>query len=182
MRKGTAILFLIFLASAGGFAGTEDKEPESSPFFAYVGRDFIFTIEVVEPGTPLLNFVSITDREEKLQAKDIRLSMGNRQVNATLFFIEADRYQDPLAVSSIRMNPRSSFGFRLEANLQKATELFGVEITVGNAKFELAALTKFDFETLVRKVNRINLGSPDFRDDYRVLDIELLGKRSTSLP
>lgn len=178
LRIVPIILLMLPAAASLEFAGP-DPELEKSPYFAYVGREYIFTIEVVEPGKPLLNFVSVTDREENLAAKNVRLFLGNRQVSVKLFVVEADRYQQPLIVSSIGMHPRSSFGFRLQGSFDDATELYGVEIDLGSDIFKLAPLSKFDFETLVRKVDRLNLGSPDFRDDYRVLNLDLIGNRSS---
>jgi hypothetical protein len=173
-----AFLFFCQLPTSG-FQAEEAESSEKSAYFAYVDPDYIFTIEVVSPGTPLLNFVSMTDREGNLQAKNITLSFGNRQAAVKLFSIEADRYQQPLTVYSLRMHPRSSFGFRLEGSFGKAEELYGAEIKLGEEKFKLVPLSKFDFETLVLKVNRLNLRSPDFRDDFRVLDLKLMGQKSS---
>jgi hypothetical protein len=173
-------VFLISLLSAAGVSSAEEPGLEKSAYFAYVDREFIFTVEVVKPGAPLLNFVSLTDGEEKLTAKNIHLQIGNRQAVTSLFHVEADRYQQPLTVSSLRMHPRSSFGFRLEGNFGNIEELYGVDIDLGEEKFKLAPLSKFEFETLVLKINRLNLGSPDFRDDFRVLNLELIGLRSFS--
>jgi hypothetical protein len=182
MRFHASLLFAFLLCCqlpASGFQADEAEGLEKSAYFAYVDRDYIFTIEVVSPGTPLLNFVSMTDREDNLQAKNITLSFGNRQAAVKLFSIEADRYQQPLVVSSIRMHPRSSFGFGLEGSFGKAEELYGAEIKLREEIFKLVPLSKFDFETLVLKVNRLNLRSPDFRDDFRVLDLKLMGQRSS---
>jgi hypothetical protein len=77
------------------------------------------------------------------------------------------------------MHPRSSFGFGLEGSFGKAEELYGAEIKLREEIFKLVPLSKFDFETLVLKVNRLNLRSPDFRDDFRVLDLKLMGQRSS---
>jgi hypothetical protein len=172
-------VLLLLLPTASLEFAVADPEPEKSPYFAYVGREYIFTIEVVKPGTPLLNFVSVTDREENLAAKNVRLFLGNRQVPVKLFVVEADRYQQPLVISSVSVHPRSSFGFRLQGSFDDTTELYGVQIDLGGDIFKLAPLSKFAFETLVRKVDRLNLGSPDFRDDYRVLNLDLLGSRSS---
>jgi len=181
MRTGTIILLLTLLVPSGQVSDlTGNEELRKSPFYAYVGREFIFTIEVVEPGVPILNFVSMADKDEKLLAKNVRLALGNRRVAAKLFLIEADRYQEPMYVSSIQMHPRSSFGFRVSGSFGKSDELYGAEIRLGQYTFALVPLSKFEFETLVRKVNRVNLGSPDFRDDYRVLNLELLGSRSST--
>jgi hypothetical protein len=182
MRFRSSLLFAFLLCChlpAPGFSAEGVESLEKSAYFAYVDRDYIFTIEVVSPGTPLFNFVSMTDREDNLQAKNITLSFGNRQAAVKMFSIEADRYQQPMRVSSLRMHARSSFGFRLEGSFGKTEELYGAEIKLGEEKFKLVPLSKFDFETLVLKVNRLNLGSPDFRDDFRVLDLKLMGQRSS---
>ena len=173
------LLLVFFLLPAIVLYSDDDPVLEKSAYFAYVDLEYIFTIEVVKPGTPILNFVILTDRDEKLQAKNIRLLLGNRQAAATLFYIEIDRYQQPLITASIQMHPRSSFGVRLQGKFGKDKELYGAEIKVLNKTFSLAPLSRFDFETLVRKVNRMNLESPDFRDDFRVLNLEPIGYRST---
>ncbi len=181
MRPVINILLITLIISLPAHGSSETNAAiEKSAYFAFVGSEYIFTIEVVEPGVPLLNFVSMTDKEETLQAKNIRLSFGNRQTSAEFFFITSDRNPQPMTVFSLNMRPRSSFGFRLEGNFGNAREIYGVEISLGEDTFKLAPLSKFDFETLVVKVNRINLRSPDFRDDYRVLRLEYLGSRLPS--
>ncbi|MBN2243547.1 MAG: hypothetical protein JW793_12750 [Acidobacteria bacterium] len=173
-------MMLMPLSAAGGYpAQDQDPPPEKSAYFAYVDREFIFTIEVVKPGIPILNFVSLVDREENLRAKNILLAFSNRRVAPDIFHIEAARNRQPFKVTSLRMRPRSSFGFRLEGNFGKVEELHGVEIKLENEEFRLTALSKFDFETLALKVNRLNLGSPDFADDFRVLKLKSLGNRSS---
>jgi hypothetical protein len=41
-------------------------------------------------------------------------------------------------------------------------------------------LTSFDFENLALKINRLNLDSPDFTDDWRVLKLEIMGSRESA--
>ena len=77
MRFQPALLFvslLLQLIPANGMQEeAEEEQPlEKSAYFAYVDREFIFTVEVVKPGIPILNFVSMVDREEKLRPKNIR--------------------------------------------------------------------------------------------------------------
>ena len=50
-------------------------------------------------------------------------------------------------------------------------------VRCGPDDFFLAPLSSFDFENLALKVNRLNLGSPDLRDDWRVLKLEPIGTR-----
>lgn len=152
--------------------------PEKSPFFAFVDREFIFTVEIVKPGTPLLNFVSMSDEENRLYAKDIRLTLEDRKAPAALLAIDTGDFQQPMSLTSIAVRPRSSFGVRLEGSFGKATELAGATIRMGSSEFTLSPLSSFDFENLALKVNNLNLGSPDFREDMRVLKLELLGARA----
>jgi len=143
-----------------------------------VDRDYIFTIEVVKPGVPLLNFVSMTDVENRLIAKNIWLMIENRRIAGKLLVVETGKLQQPMIVTSLLMRPRSSFGIQLQGDFGSASELSGVTIRIGNEDFRLSPLTKFDFETLALKVNRLDLGSPDFSDDFRVLNLQNLGSRS----
>jgi len=156
----------------------ESPSLEKSSYFAFVDRDYIFTVEVVKPGVPLLNFVSMADEDVKLPAKNVRLSLENRKAAGKLFAVETADARQPMIVYSLTLHPRSSFGVRLEGDFEKAKEFFGVTIRLGKEDLKLAPLTKFDFESLVLKVNGLNLGSPDFSDDWRVLKIEKMGSRS----
>ncbi len=152
---------------------------EKSAYWAFVDREYIFTIEIVEPGVPLFNFVSMTDQDIALPPRNIRLALENRSATVKFYTIETGA-RDPMAVSSITIHPRSSFGFQLNGDFGGAKELFGAAIRLGTDDFKLVPLKRFDFETLAVKINRINLGSPDFTDDWRVLKLQPLGSRSLS--
>jgi hypothetical protein len=179
------ICLLLLLALPGqlsqftpGEASAEDRPPASSAYFAFADHDYIFTIEVVKPGIPLLNFVSMAEQDIVLSAKNVRLTLENRKATARLFAVEAGDFQQPMVVPSLTMHPRSSFGIRMEGDFDKVTELRGAAIRLGDEDFKLAPMTSFAFEGLVLKVNRINLGSPDFGEDWHVLRLERLGSRS----
>ncbi len=170
----TPFPFLLFLLLTQ--APAPNQPLEKSSYFAFVDHEYIFTIEMAKPGVPLLNFVSMTDQENTIPAKNIRLSLENRKVATKSFTIETG--DQPMAVFSTMVHPRSSFGFRLNGDFGDARELFGATIQMGGEDFKLIPLRSFDFETLAIKVNRINLGSPDFGDDWRILRLESMGTRS----
>jgi hypothetical protein len=156
-----------------------EKEPlEKSAYFVFVDRDYIFTIEVVKPGVPLLNFVSMSAEEARIYAKDIRLDLGNRKATAKLLAVETGQFQQPMSLTSIAVHARSSFGVRLDGDFGDAKEIYGATIRFGAEDLQLVPLSTFDFENLVLKINRLNLGSPDFSDDWRVLKLEALGSRT----
>jgi hypothetical protein len=171
------LLLLSFLAQAANLSIGSNPPLDKSIYLAFVDREYIFTIEIVKPGVPLFNFVSMTDQDIVLPPKNIRLSLENRSADVKFYTIDTgDR--DPMPVSSITIHPRSSFGFQLNGDFGDAKELFGATIRLGTDDFKLVPLKSFDFETLAVKVNRINLGSPDFSDDWRVLKLESMGSRS----
>jgi hypothetical protein len=151
---------------------------EKSAYFAFVDREYIFTVEVVKPGVLLFNFISMVDKEQNLQAKLIRLTLENRKIPGKFFIIDTGDPKEPVTVPSLRMRPRSSFGVRLQGDFGDEREFLGVTIRIGEEDFRLVPLASFDFENLSLKVNRLNLDSPDFRDDWRVLKLEMIGTRA----
>jgi hypothetical protein len=120
----------------------------------------------------------MTDEEARLYAKDIRLSLDNRKAVPKLLSVETGTFQQPMSVASIAVHPRSSFGVRLDGDFGNTLQFYGAALRIGNEDFQLVPLSNFDFEALVLKVNRLNLGSPDFTDDWRVLKLEPMGDRS----
>ena len=157
--------------------GSEKKPLEKSAYFAFVDRDYIFTIEGVKPGIFLLNFVSMADQDITLMAKYVRLTLENRKEPGKLLTIETGDVKQPMSVTSLAIHPRSSFGLRLDGSFGNVKEIFGATIRLGNEDLKLDPMTSFDFDSLVTKVNHINLGSPDFSDDWRVLNLQRIGTR-----
>jgi hypothetical protein len=156
-------------AAAGGL--------EKSAYFAFVDRDYIFTVEVVGPGIPLLNFVSMAEDAKALSAKQIRIRLENRTAVTRFFLVDTGDPKEPITAPSVNMRPRSSFGVRIQGDFGDARELWGVTIRVGEEDFKLAPVSSLVFENLVLKVNKINLASPDFRDDWQALKLEVIGMR-----
>jgi hypothetical protein len=157
---------------------TGSSDLEKSAYFAFVDRNYIFTLEVVAPGVPLLNFVSMSDKPQSLSAKQVRLAVENRKVIAKSFLIDTGDPKQPITVPSVTMRARSSFGVRVQGDFGEEKEFSGVTVRVAEEEFSLAPLTSFAFENLVLKVNRINLGSPDFRDDWQILKLDVIGTRA----
>jgi hypothetical protein len=151
---------------------------EKSAYFAFVDRDYIFTVEVVGPGVAILNFVSMADDAKSLPAKQIRMRLDTRTVVARFFLVDTGDPKQPITAPTVTMRPRSSFGVRIQGDLGSAKELSSVIIRLGDEDLRLEPVTSLAFENLVLKVNRINLGSPDFRDDWQILKLEVIGTRS----
>jgi hypothetical protein len=181
----TGLLLLLWLSFMAQLpADTADRvapEPQSlskSAYFAFVDRDFIFTVEIVKPGIPLLNFLSMTEQDVRLQAKNVRFTLENRKAAAKTLAIETGEFSQAITAVVLTIHPRSSFGVRVNGEFDNASEFLGAAIRLGSEELRLAPLARFDFEILVAKVNQINLGSPDFREDWQVLQLRRLGERS----
>lgn len=129
---------LIWLSAIQAAADTPEKAPQvnrtpvKSAYFAFVDRDFIFTIEVVKPGIPLLNFISMTDRDAKLQAKNIRLTLENRKIAAKVFAVETGGLSQPIPTAVLTIRPRSYFGVRLSGDFEPFREILGATIRMGS--------------------------------------------------
>ena len=172
------VIILLFQAPPRLTKPTQETEPLSkSAYFAFVDRDLIFTLEVIKEGVPILNFVSMTDEQHVLYAKLIRLRMENRNIPSQFLMIDTSNPREPILVPSIKIKPRSSFGSRLKGKFADMGELEGVTIGLEREDLTLDPLSSFEFESLATKVNRINLDSPNFRDDWRVLKLERMGSR-----
>jgi hypothetical protein len=157
---------------------SSSKALDKSAYYVFVDRDYIFTIEVVKPGVPLLNFISMAEAETKLIAKNIRIELQNRKAPTKLLSIETGDANQPMRVGWLNIRPRSSFGLRLVGDFGDAAEISGAIIRLGDEDLTLAPLTSFDFEFLALRINRINLGSPDFGEDWAVLRFQKLGSRA----
>jgi hypothetical protein len=182
MIPSLLILWLSFLgqlpAQPRENPSSSGKTLDKSAYYAFVDRDYIFTVEVVKPGVPLMNFVSMAEAETKLVAKNIRIELQNRKAAVTLLSIETGDANQPMRVGWLNIRPRSSFGLRLMGDFGGAAEISGAIIRLGDEDLTLAPLTSFDFEFLALRINRINLGSPDFAEDWAVLRLQKFGSRA----
>jgi hypothetical protein len=181
----SSVVFLILLAAqvappprpAPPAPRLDEAPPEKSPYLAFIDHDYMFTIEVVKAGVLLLNFVSMSDSERSLQAKDVRLTLETRKVPARFFIVDTGDPKQPMTTPSLKMRPRSSFGVSLKGDFGGEREFPGATVTVGAEDLRLVPLTAFQFENLAIKINRINLNSPDFTEDWAVLRFERIGSR-----
>ena len=105
-------------------------------------------------------------RKLKSKTKNIRLALSNRKSAARLLSVETGEFRQPMSITSIAVHPKSSFGVRIDGDFGDVTELSGATIRLGDEDFQLAPLSHFEFESLALKVNHLNLGSPDFIEDW----------------
>lgn len=156
----------------------QEKAKPTGKWFAFVDYEFLFTLELVRPGTPILNFVNMGRSSPYLNVSEIRLVSGIKLYRPQLFRIDTSDDKDPMRIASLHVLPKSSFGLTLMGqDIRELESIDKVTIKLGSNQFYLQALEEAAFETLVKKVNQISLISPDIREDFRVLDLRPLGRR-----
>ena len=70
----------------------------------------------------------------------------------------------------------SFIGLELLGSFNDFAEPASVSIDLGENRFELKSVDCAEFERLAEKINRINVDSPDVREDFEVLEINPLGR------
>ena len=153
---------------------------ESSKCHVHVGYEFIWTFEVVN-GTPVVNVITFTEGEWMLRPEQIVVGGTDprrRGARIRRFSIDTGVQGDPFNITFLRVHGNSFFGFDLLGDFSKYQEPAHVAVDLGNYRYELQPVDCLDFEMLVAKISQVNFNSPDVRDDYRVLGIMLIGRRS----
>lgn len=158
-------------------AGAQTQEQPSRRHFIFLDQEIILTLELVRPGVPIFNFVNLGNGSYLLQASDVRIISGIKMHRPVLFDVETSTRDDPLRVSAIKVHPHSSFGITLKGNIEGIAEIDRVTVELGPSRFELQSLSPQGFEALSRKISKLNLISPDIRDDFRVLELNTIGSR-----
>ena len=178
-RRGF-ILFSLVLLGWGLVGHLMVGAPPAQPsgqLFAFVDYDFIFTLELVRPGVPILNFVHAGKGNYFLKADEIRIIAGIKLYRPRLFEVDTSVAKDPMRISGLRVHPHSSFGLTLVGDLAGLEAIDKVTVKLGADLFQLQPMDKTAFEVLAKQVNQLNLLSPDIREDFRVLEIRPCGSR-----
>ena len=167
---------LVIACVAWGHPFQQDEKP-SKQHFVFLDHEFVFTVELVKEGIPILNFINLGKRNYFLQASAVRIISGIKLYRPQLFDVETALNKDPLRVSAMKIHSHSSFGVTLIGGLSDVTKMDRVTIRIGQERFEFQSISAEFFNALSEKITQINLLSPDIRDDFRVLDIRPMGQR-----
>lgn len=167
-----ALSFIVSPAAAQAAGG--------SKCHVYVGYEFIWTFEIVN-GTPVVNVITFTEGEWMLRPEQIVIGTGDtrrRGARIRQFSIDTGVQGDPYNINFLRVHGNSFFGFDLLGDFSNYQNPAQVHIDLGNYRYTLQPIDCLDYEMLAGKISEVNFNSPDVRDDFRVLEIELAGKRS----
>ena len=84
---------------------------------------------------------------------------------------------EPYLTNYLKVLGNSFIGIDLVGEFEDFRKLKEVQIELGKNLFTLSPVHPAAFESLAIKINQINVDSPDIREDYQVLGINMLGKK-----
>lgn len=178
MRLPSGVLLLAAILSQGAAGGGSDEG--TARHFVYIDYELIWTIEMIGDGpdvVPVINIVTFSKGEWPLKPAQIHIrDTAGRQAKVTRFSMETGA--DPYITPTFRVLGNSFIGIDLLGDFDGFQEPASITIDLGKYRYALAKLDPLGFERLVDKINKVNFNSPDVREDYEILDIPLLGKRT----
>lgn len=176
------VLFLIqVFLFAQGIAGQPQKV-DVSACHVFIDHQYIWTLEVKldenNKPVPILNSVTLGEGEWDLRPDQLHLvNSRHKEARIEKFSIDTGVAGEPYIVRYLKVLGDSFIGLDLIGDFQDFSELSEVSIELGDNLFILAPVDCLDFESIAHQINQINFDSPDIRQDYEVLKIELIGKR-----
>ncbi len=170
----------------GGLLQAQDVSVEkvkASRCHVYLDFEYIWTFEMVEEAAdanvPILNIITFGEEEHPFRPEQIAIyDSGGRPAQVEKFSIDTGVEGDPYVTSFLTVLGGSFIGMDLEGNFSRFGEPQRVAIELGAHEFQLQAVDCLDFEGLAEKIDQVNFNSPNIKEDFEVLGIEPLGKKT----
>ncbi len=155
--------------------------PRATACHVFIDHQFIWTLEVVKSASgpaPILNIITFVKGQWDLRPRDIHLvNPAGRKAEVEKFSIDTGVIEDPYLLQYLKVHGDSFIGLDLLGDFRDFETLAEVSIDLGESRFILEPMDCLEFENVVQQINQINYDSPDIRQDYEVLRIELRGRR-----
>lgn len=173
------VLLLFFCGSLRAQAG---NAAWASSCFVFVDAQYIWTLEVVAAPdnrpVPILNIVILTRGEWDFRPIQISLiNMEGRTADVKRFSMNTGVEGEPYLTNYLKVLGNNFIGVDLIGEFEDFRQLSEVSIELGKDIFRLAPVHPDAYEMLASRINQINVDSPDIREDFQVLGINLLGER-----
>lgn len=127
---------------------------------------------------PILNIVTLDRGEWDFRPVQVTLvNPEGRIAEVERFSISTGVEGEPYLTNYLKIHGNSFIGFDLVGDFEDFRTLTEVSIEMGDNLFRLEPLLPSVFESLVTKIDQINVDSPDIREDFRVLGIRFMGSR-----
>ncbi len=164
------------------FLGTLPAQPSGvdSQCLLFVDFDFIWTLEVVreqDKSVPILNVISLQRGQWELEPAGIRLVRGKKEFQVTDFSVDSGDPANPLITKYLGIRGPDSVGVDLVGDFGEVDALSEVAIELGKDRFILDALDCKNYDTMLDKLGRLQLGGGNQVNDFEALGIQLFGRR-----
>ncbi|HLV01949.1 MAG TPA: hypothetical protein VKZ59_11820 [Acidobacteriota bacterium] len=174
------VSWLIALFFSWSSALAQDGAP--SRCHVFIDYNFIWTLEMVQSpsqsNVPILNIITFEEGTWDLRPDQIHLqNPSGQEAEIKRFSMDTGIEDEPYLTPYLKVQGDSFIGLDLEGDFQNFGELQRVYIDLGDSRFELQAVDCLDFEGIAERINQVNFDSPDVREDYAVLQIQLMGRR-----
>lgn len=172
-------VFTIFLFIQPSFISAS----ENPNTFAYINNEHIITAELSGENKFVVNFINLSDFVIVVQPADFiyRAASGQHYIGQ-VYELE---HKDPLGkmqkyTASILLKGHSFKGLNIVGLFREKDQIEELSIRIGSRRFYLQKMEKTDFEELVRKIEDMDLNSPDIAAMYRALNIRETGHVETT--
>lgn len=181
LKRPISILVLL-LFFCGPLRAQSGNAAWASTCFVFVDTQYIWTLEVVATPdnrpVPILNIVILTRGEWDFRPVQISLvNMEGRTADVERFSINTGVEGEPYLTNYLKVLGNNFIGVDLAGDFEEFRQLSEVRIQLGKNLFRLAPVPSDAYEVLASRINQINVDSPDIREDFKVLGINLLGER-----
>ncbi len=173
------LLMLLFLSS---LLSNQADRSSAATCFVFIDTQYIWTLEVVTTpdnrAVPILNILTLDRGEWDFRPVQVTLvNESGRIADVKRFSINTGVEGEPYLTNYLKVLGNNFIGVDLIGDLEDFRKLSEVRIELGKNLFRLTPVHPAAYEALAAKINQINLASPDIREDFKVLGLNLLGER-----
>jgi hypothetical protein len=154
----------------------------ASTCFVFVDTQYIWTLEVVltpdNRPVPILNIITLTRGEWDFRPIQVDLvNMEGRIADIKRFSMNTGVEGEPYLTNYLNVLGNSFIGVDLVGEFEEFRQLREVRIKLGTNLFKLTPVQPAAFESLVTRIDQVNVDSPDIREDFREVGISPTGER-----
>ncbi|MBI4444482.1 MAG: hypothetical protein HY645_01130 [Acidobacteria bacterium] len=157
--------------------------PEASRCHAFVDYENVWTFEMVQnregERVPILNIITLSEGEWDFRLEQIQIvNKQGKRAQVKKFSLDTGDPQKPYETNYLKILGNSFIGLDLQGEFDDFAEPAHVLIDLGDQRFELVPIESGRFDEMAEKINQVNFDSPNVKEDFNILKIEPIGKRS----
>jgi hypothetical protein len=171
------MMFLVPEILEGKYSSTH---PPVSRCHVFIDQKNIWTLEtIVTPGEeiiPILNIITLSPGKWEFRPRQIHIfNKSGSRAHITKMAMDTGPLGESYLTTYLFIRGNSLIGLELLGNFNNFAEPANVLIDLEKNQFRLKPIDCVNFEHLTKKINRINLNSPNIWEDFEILQINPLG-------